>query len=144
MGSSVGMPVCVGIWSSVSERHPSPLPQRAVVRPPLSPPPLSVPSHKGHPSTTRTTTTTTDELLDDNPAPFCSVSLAPSFLSRSSPLPPPSSILLFSSSKSLPVTYLPAYRYRRPTLTVPRHLQSAPLRATYPTVHFLVSPSCPS
>lgn len=99
----------------------SPPPERAVVRPPLSPPPLSVPSHKGHPSTTRTTTTTTDELLDDNPAPFCSVSLAPSFLSRSSPLlsPPPSLISPPLLLVQVPSRYLftrlpipPSYPYR--------------------------------
>lgn len=78
---------------------------------PLGPPrfPSLLTKRRGHPSTTGTTTTTTDELFDDNPAPFCSASLAPS--SRS---------LFLSSSPLLPITDLPAYRYLRPTRTVPR------------------------
>lgn len=116
--------------SSVSERHPSESGSPEPLGPQHFPSPFT--KRRDHPSTTRTTTTTTtDELLDDDPAPFCSTSLAPT-------LP----ALFLSLPQSLPVTYLPAYNpssYRCLT----QNLQPTPSRAAYPTAHFLASLSWP-
>lgn len=69
----------VGMWSSVSVRHPSRelALQRGYPPEPFGPPrfPFPFTKQRDRPSTTRTTTTT-DKLLDDDPAPFRSAPLA--------------------------------------------------------------------
>lgn len=123
--------VCVdGMWSSVSERHPSERVPRSLrsgctsgrlLGPPYFLSPFT--KRRDHPSTR--TTTTTDE-LDDDPAPFRFSHHSPGHPLRHLP-----------TSTRLPIPH-------PPTLAVPRTLQPTTYtttRAAYPTAHFLASPS---
>lgn len=113
----------------MSERHPSESGSPEPLGPQHFPSPFT--KRRDHPSTTRTTTTTTtDELLDDDPAPFCSTSLAPTlpalFLSLSlSPFPLP--------------TYPPTIPH--PTVALPRtynlHHHAQPIQRLTFSLHSL-------
>lgn len=107
----------------MSERHPSESGSPEPLGPQHFPSPFT--KRRDHPSTTRTTTTTTtDELLDDDPAPFCSTSLAPT-LPRSlslSPLVPSRYLPTRLQSLILPLPYLEPTTY-----TITRSLSNGSL-----------------
>lgn len=115
----------------MSERHPSESGSPEPLGPQHFPSPFT--KRRDHPSTTRTTTTTTtDELLGDDPAPFCSTSLAPT-------LP----ALFLSLSLSLSPFPLPTYppTIPHPTVALPRtynlHHHAQPIQRLTFSLHSL-------